>query len=70
MPSILTIVGLVLDAIGAGLLFWFGFPSKIDLGGLGNNDKGSVESQPLAKVGFALLFSGFVFQLAGTLCNA
>jgi hypothetical protein len=64
----LTSIGLSLNILGAVLLFFFGFPTAIDLGGADQSkDPASVKTHYLAKIGLALLIAGFISQLLGTL---
>ena len=70
ISSLITIAGLVLDIIGAILLFLFGFPIAIDLGNLDqSNESSSIKTHSMAKLGLCLLIAGFTFQLIGTVCK-
>jgi hypothetical protein len=70
ISTLLTIAGLVLDIIGGVLLFLFGFPTKIDFGGLDQSkEPPSIQTHPIAKIGLGLLIAGFAFQLLGTVCT-
>ena len=69
MPSAyLTSIGLILDILGAVILFFFGFPIEIDLGGFNQSkEPGSVKTGRTARIGLGLLVAGFIFQLLGNL---
>lgn len=69
--TILASLGLVLDIVGAILLFIYWLPKKIDYGGIDQRQKpASVQTHAGAKLGLGLLMIGFTLQLAGNLCGA
>lgn len=68
-------IGLILDIIGASLLWYFGLPPNVAPKGkrylIIGNDKNEKEKAEkyifLAKIGFGFLIFGFLFQLADNL---
>ena len=63
-------VGLIIDFVAAGLIFFYGFPVSIDLGGINSKkEQSSTKSHTMAKLGFFLLAVGFALQLVGNLQN-
>ena len=68
--------GLILDIIGAYLLFKFGLPPSIDRTGVEHLVGGEIDSAEVKKgklydsrsaIGFKLLILGFVFQLVSNI---
>ena len=61
-------IGLLIDFVAAGLIFFYGFPVSIDFGGLNQQSHPiSTKSHVMAKVGFFLLAIGFALQFIGNL---
>ncbi len=64
MGNTLSIIGLSLDIIGVGILFFYGMPPKYNNGYVQTMpDKEFKRKEWISKSGFLLIITGFILQL-------